>query len=136
MVGRAFVLLRQRPIEDLYATRAAQSDFLPLHKLPDRFLTILVGSEDPEFYRHKGFNLEAMRYAARANHQAGEIVMGGSTITQQLAKNLYLDFHRKYARKAVELVIAREAERKLGKEKILELFLNTVYYGNLFMKQL
>ena len=122
--------MRRRPLEKLYATRAAQSDFVPLGELPERFLAIMVGSEDPAFYRHKGYNCDAIRHAARANRQAGEIVAGGSTITQQLAKNLYLHFHRTYARKAIELIIAREAERKLGKDKILELYLNVVYYGN------
>jgi membrane peptidoglycan carboxypeptidase len=130
VVGCALNLMRRRPLEGLYAARAAQDDFVPLRELPERFITMLVGSEDREFYRHKGYNCTAMRRAARKNRQAGEIVAGGSTITQQLAKNLYLRFHRSYARKAVELVIACEAERRLGKDKILELYLNVAYYGN------
>ena len=56
--------------------------------------------------------------------------MGGSTITQQLAKNLYLRFDHSYVRKATELVIALEIERKLGKDKVLELYLNIIYFGN------
>ena len=130
VVGRAFVLMKRRPFESVYEMRVAQSDFVALRDLPKRLVELTLESEDPEFYRHKGFNPKGIRDAVQINHSARKIATGGSTITQQLAKNLYFNFEHSYLRKATELVIALEAERKLGKDKILELYLNIIYYGN------
>ena len=130
VVGRAFLLMRKRPIQALYAMRAAQPDFVALKDLPARLVQMTLESEDSEFYSHRGYNLEGIRDAVQINRRAREIATGGSTITQQLAKNLYFHFGHSYLRKATELVIALQAERKLGKDKILELYLNIIYYGN------
>ena len=130
IVARALQLMRQRPLEELYKARKEQADFVALQDLPQRFVQLTVQSEDSDFYDHGAFCWEGIRDAAQVNRQAGGITMGGSTITQQLAKNLYFHFSHSYVRKALELVIALEAERKLGKDKVLELYLNIIYYGN------
>ena len=130
IAGRAFALMRHRPLESFYQMRASQPDFVPLQDLPKRLVELTLASEDSEFYSHKGYNIGGIRDAVQINHRAGKIATGGSTITQQLAKNLYFDFSHSYLRKAMELIIALEAERKLGKDKILELYLNIIYYGN------
>ena len=130
VAGYAFFLTRKRPIEKIYELRSAQPDFVPLPDLPERLVRLTLESEDSEFYDHKGYNLEGIRDALQINHRAGKVAVGGSTITQQLIKNLYFHFGHNYLRKATELLIALEAERKLGKDKILELYLNVIYYGN------
>ena len=130
VAGRALLLMRKRPFDELYEMRAAQPDFVALQDLPERLVQMTVESEDPAFYLHKGYNPERIRDAILLNRRAGRIAAGGSSITQQLAKNLYFRFDHSYLRKATELVIALDMERKLGKDKILELYLNIIYYGN------
>ena len=130
VVGRAFLLMRKRPIEEFYETRKGQRDFVPLRDMPERLVRFVLESEDSDFYTHGALCWEGIRDAASMNRQAGKVAMGGSTITQQLAKNLYFRFHHSYVRKATEAVIACEVERKLGKDKVLELYLNVIYFGN------
>ncbi|MBR3225331.1 MAG: transglycosylase domain-containing protein [Atopobiaceae bacterium] len=130
IVGRAFLLLKRRPLEEFYETRRTQPDFVALQDLPERLVQFTVESEDPGFYTHGAFCWERIRDAVNINREKGKIAVGGSTITQQLAKNLYFRFDHSFLRKAAELVIALEAERKLGKDKVLELYLNIIYYGN------
>lgn len=130
VAGRAFLLTKNRPIEEIYKLRASQPDFVPLQDMPERLVLMTLDSEDSDFYNHRGYNLVGIRDAMQINRSRGKIAAGGSTITQQLAKNLYFHFGHSYLRKATELLIALDAERKLGKDKILELYLNIIYYGN------
>jgi len=126
----AFALMRRRPLTALYAARAAQADFCPLDAMPPAMVSYILLTEDATFFEHPGVIWSAVREAVRINFRARSIVLGGSTITQQLVKNLYFHFRQRYLRKAVELVITLAAERKLGKKKILELYLNIIYFGN------
>ena len=80
---------------------------LPLSRMPKRQIELLVAVEDPTFSTHHGFALDGIRKAAEENSRAERIVRGGSTITQQLVKNLYFRFTRSYLRKMSELLIAR-----------------------------
>ena len=130
ITGHALILMTKRPPLALYESRRRQADFLPLDQIPARRIELLVRQEDPNFYTHPGFDIEAIRKALRENAREERIVCGGSTITQQLAKNLYLRFTRNYRRKLVELLIALGLERILGKERILELYVNIIYFGN------
>jgi monofunctional glycosyltransferase len=86
-------------------------------------------SEDNSFYEHEGVDVEGMKEALRKDWDRRRITHGGSTITQQLAKNLYLSPSRSPRRKIKEILIAREMERKLTKKRILELYLNVVELG-------
>ena len=130
VAGYACVLLIKRPPLKLYELRRRQPDFLPLNQIPVRQIQLIVRQEDPNFYTHPGYDIEALRKAWRTNKCEGKIVLGASTITQQLAKNLYLRFTKSYLRKAVELLIALALERRLGKEGILEMYVNIIYFGN------
>lgn len=130
ILGHALVLLKRRPLEVLYETRKAEPDFVPLQDMPKQLVQFTVESEDSGFYTHGAFCWEGIRDAVQINREKGKIAVGGSTITQQLIKNLYFRFNHSYARKATEAIISLEAERKLGKDKILELYLNIIYYGN------
>jgi monofunctional biosynthetic peptidoglycan transglycosylase len=86
-------------------------------------------AEDNEFYEHEGVDTKAMREAFERNWKRGRITHGGSTITQQLAKNLYLSPSRNPLRKVREYFIARSLERNLSKKRILEIYLNVVEMG-------
>jgi penicillin-binding protein 1A len=100
-------------------------DALPKH-VPAAFLAI----EDRRFYHHLGVDFRGMARAARANAKAGRTVEGGSTITQQLAKNAFLKPERSLRRKAQEAVIAVYLELRLSKDEILARYLSSIYFGD------
>jgi penicillin-binding protein 1A len=106
-----------------YGRRTALAD-LPDH-VPQAFLAI----EDRRFYSHEGVDRMAVLRALVANLRAGETVQGGSTISQQLARNLFLTQRQTMNRKLREMVLASRIERRLSKDEILELYLNRVYLG-------
>lgn len=89
----------------------------------------VVTAEDDEFWRHDGVDWAAIRAAYERNRKAGRFAAGGSTITMQLARNLFLSPSKNPLRKAKEILIARRLERELGKRRILELYLNVVEWG-------
>ena len=89
----------------------------------------MIAVEDPAFYMHPGFDVRSMARAMDANMTKGELRYGGSTITQQLAKNLFLTGERTWERKMKELVYALVMEWNLGKDRILELYLNYAQWG-------
>ncbi len=107
-----------------YYAEAVEVNQLPKH-LVDAFIAI----EDRRFYQHKGVDERAVVRALLANWQAGRITQGGSTITQQLARMLFLERDQTIRRKFQEIVIARELEQGLSKRQILELYLNRVFLG-------
>jgi monofunctional biosynthetic peptidoglycan transglycosylase len=90
----------------------------------------VVATEDASFFEHEGFDWEGIKDAAVYNLEAGEFKRGGSTITQQLAKNLYLSSERSLLRKAKEALITRSLEHELTKRRILELYLNVAEWGH------
>lgn len=90
----------------------------------------VIAAEDSKFARHKGFDWRALRFAALANWKRRKWVVGGSTITQQLARNLYLSGQPLLRRKAQEAAIAVMLETLLSKRRILELYLNVVEWGD------
>jgi monofunctional biosynthetic peptidoglycan transglycosylase len=89
----------------------------------------VIASEDANFADHDGVDWEALQKAYERNNKRHKVVGGGSTITQQLAKNLFLSGSRSYLRKGQEMIIAFMLETVLSKERILELYLNVVEYG-------
>jgi monofunctional biosynthetic peptidoglycan transglycosylase len=97
--------------------------------IPAALKKAVVAAEDANFYAHEGVDYEAIREAIKTDLEKGRIVRGGSTITQQLAKNLFLSREKTLARKAKEIVLARRMENVLSKQRILELYLNVVELG-------
>ena len=128
--GYAQVVMWKRPIMRFYEERSSQKDYCPYEQIPKKMAEYVVTIEDDRFFDHKGFRYDSIRYAYKRNRKEKKIIAGGSTITQQLAKNMYFHFRRSYFRKIIELVIAIRIEHKLSKEKILELYLNIIYFGN------
>ncbi len=98
--------------------------------LPDYVTQALIAIEDRRFRYHYGIDPFGLARAMVANARAGRIVQGGSTLTQQLAKNLFLDPDRTLERKLQEMVLAIWLETKFSKDEILQLYLNRVYYGS------
>ena len=90
----------------------------------------MVAAEDAKFVDHEGFDWDGIQIAIEKNQKKGRVVAGGSTITQQLAKNLFLTPSRSYVRKAEEAVITVMLEAFLPKRRILELYLNVIEWGN------
>jgi monofunctional biosynthetic peptidoglycan transglycosylase len=101
----------------------------PYGAIPSALRKAVVASEDAHFYSHDGVDYEAIRDAIRTDLEKGRFVRGGSTITQQLAKNLFLSREKTIVRKVKELVLARRMEDALSKQRILELYLNVVELG-------
>jgi monofunctional biosynthetic peptidoglycan transglycosylase len=103
--------------------------WVPLAQISPHLQRAVIVAEDASFWSHEGFDWEGIRDAAIHNLGAGAIKRGGSTITQQLAKNLYLPSERSWLRKAREAMITRSLEHRLSKPRILELYLNVVEWG-------
>ncbi len=99
-------------------------------QIADDLKRAVLISEDARFMEHFGFDWRGIRHAIERNEQAGRPVAGGSTVTQQLAKNLFLSSEKSYARKIQEALIALMLEATLSKKRILELYLNTAQWGN------
>ena len=126
----AFLLAVRRPIKKLYENRKNQADFEPLSAIPKVMIRYILLSEDATFYMHHGVIPKAVKAAFKLNFRKKRIVTGGSTITQQLVKNLYFGFEHNYFRKLAEIFLSLYVESVLGKDKILELYFNIIYYGN------
>jgi monofunctional glycosyltransferase len=103
--------------------------WVPLSRISPHLRRAVVAAEDASFFTHEGFDWEGMKDAAIYDLEKGELKRGGSTITQQLAKNLYLSSERSIFRKAHEALITRSLEHHLSKERILELYLNVAEWG-------
>ena len=104
--------------------------FVPLSKIPVRLRQAVIASEDARFYEHGALDLQGIARAAVRNLMAASVKEGGSTITQQLAKTLFLSHERTIGRKVKELQLAAELEQRYTKDQILEMYLNAIYFGH------
>ena len=103
-------------------------EFVPLSQISPDFQHAVIAAEDARFYQHHGFDWHAMQIAAEEDMEGGRI-RGGSTLTQQLVKNLFFGTGRSILRKGAEFTLVPVAELVLGKQRILELYLNVVEWG-------
>ncbi|MEN8760448.1 MAG: PBP1A family penicillin-binding protein [Desulfobacterales bacterium] len=103
---------------------------VPLTEIPDMLIKAFVAAEDSRFYTHQGIDLLSITRAFIKNIEAGSIVQGGSTITQQVTKSFLLTPERSYTRKMKEAILAYRIEKALNKEDILYLYLNQIYLGH------
>ncbi len=109
--------------------RGVAYDYMPIDLLPKHVIDAVVATEDHRFFDHWGLDPIGFGRAMLANLRAGRYAQGGSTLTQQLAKNLFLSSDRRLGRKMEELYLAFWLEMRLSKKDILELYLNRVYFG-------
>lgn len=121
----------QRRIEALVTGEdyAKRYEFRPASEISDDLERAVVAAEDTRFYDHYGIDLVELRRAREEAARRNEPPRGASTITQQLVKNLYFTTHRSYLRKGLELTITPLAELILGKDRILELYVNVIEWG-------
>ena len=115
----------QRPID----VSPSSPDFIALHDVPPLFVRTLLLAEDAGFYGHRGIDLRELPSALLTNWSRGGAARGASTITQQLAKNLFLSRDKEVGRKLQELAITFLLESALGKDRILEIYLNIIEWG-------
>jgi monofunctional biosynthetic peptidoglycan transglycosylase len=104
--------------------------WVPYNRISNHLKRAIIAAEDSNFSEHEGVDWEAMQKAWEKNTKKGKVVAGGSTITQQLAKNLFLSGDRSYLRKGQEVVITYMLEYWMDKERIFEVYLNVVEWGN------
>lgn len=116
-------------IQQAVDKRLSREYYVPLSEIPPDMQHAIIAVEDNRFYSHHGIDPEGMMRAALVNLQYGAIEEGGSTITQQLVKNLFLTHEQSFGRKAEELLLALDMEAHYSKDEILEMYLNTIYYG-------
>lgn len=114
------------------ASRINPDTYVKLRDIPVSLQHAVVAVEDNRFYSHHGFDPQGIMRAALVNLQYGQIEEGASTITQQLVKNLFLSHEQSFGRKAEELLLSLDLEANYSKDEILELYLNTIYYGSNF----
>ncbi|GAB6007247.1 PBP1A family penicillin-binding protein [Geobacillus vulcani] len=108
---------------------AANIEEVPIDRVPNYFLEAIVATEDRRFYEHDGVDYYRLLRAMWRNIRAGAWVEGGSTITQQLAKNVFLTNEKTLTRKWKEWLIAQKIERTYSKQEILEMYINRIYFG-------
>ena len=106
------------------------SYYVSIEEMPVDAVTAIVSIEDKKFFRHHGIDYRALLRAVKAMVQNGEVKQGGSTITMQLARNIFLSQEKTWQRKVEEMYIATELENKYSKDQILEFYLNNIYFGN------
>ncbi len=135
-LSRGFNLYRdaltQTSFEDMASSIRSSEGFTPLDELPDLYLQAVIAVEDHRFYLHPGFDIISTTRALVNDLKAGSIVEGGSTITQQLAKNQYFTQAQTLERKIAEVFMALSMEQHFSKRQILELYVNSIYFGDGF----
>jgi monofunctional biosynthetic peptidoglycan transglycosylase len=104
--------------------------WIPYKRISNNLKRAIIASEDANFSEHEGIDWVSLEKAYEKNIKKGHVVMGGSTITQQLAKNLFLSGERCYLRKGQEFILAYMLEYWMDKERIFEIYLNVVEWGN------
>ena len=122
--------LEECPVQEMAERIESKPDYTPVDELPQIYLDAVISVEDHRFYSHPGVDLLAIGRAAFNDLRTLSFAEGGSTITQQLAKNLYFTQEKKMERKAAEVFMAFALEKEYSKNEILELYVNTIYFGN------
>lgn len=125
----SFMKYREREWKSRGRKIKIQKTWVPLLGISPYLIKAVIIAEDDKFWSHKGFDLEAIQKALEKDLQKGVLKFGGSTISQQLAKNLYLTPSRNPLRKLKEAIITWRIERTLSKSRILELYLNVIEWG-------
>jgi monofunctional glycosyltransferase len=125
----AFMDARLTAMQAKNPKAALQYQWMPYEKISDNLKRALIIAEDAKFLDHDGFDWEAIQEAAEKNLRRGKVVAGGSTISQQLAKNLFLSGQRTPGRKLQEAAITVMIESVMSKRRILEIYLNVIEWG-------
>jgi monofunctional glycosyltransferase len=125
----SFMELRKKQLSAAGKSDALEHRWVAYERISPNLRRAVLVSEDSGFYQHEGVEIEELKKLARESWENRKLGRGGSTITQQLAKNLWLSPSRSPLRKIRELILARQLERELSKKRILEIYLNVVEFG-------
>ncbi len=126
----AFMQLRIAEARDAGRKFSIRQQWLPYRQISPQLRRAVIVTEDAAFFDHDGIDLDEIRASLERNWEEGQFLRGGSTITQQLAKNLYLSESRNPMRKLVEFFIAKRLEAALTKQRIFEIYLNMIEWGD------
>ena len=124
------VAIEEISLEDKINNIKSIENYTKLEELPKIYKDAVLAVEDHRFYKHGGVDIISIGRAVIKDIQAMSFVEGGSTITQQVAKNTYFTQEKKITRKIAEVFMAREIEKNYSKDEILEIYLNTSYFGD------
>jgi monofunctional biosynthetic peptidoglycan transglycosylase len=122
--------MRLESVREEHPNSAIRYTWVPYRKISAHLKRAVIAAEDARFFDHDGFDWDGIRKAYEKNIREGEVVAGGSTITQQLAKNLFLSADRAWWRKAQEAAFTVMIELLMDKRRILELYLNVIEWGD------
>ena len=125
-----FMEIRLAELREKNPQAQLQQQWLPYERISPHLKRALIASEDAKFVDHEGFDWDGMQKALEKNQKKGKPVAGGSTISQQLAKNLFLSPNKSYLRKAEEAIITLMLENLWSKRRIFEVYLNVIEWGN------
>jgi monofunctional glycosyltransferase len=125
----ALMQLRKEQTEAQDEKYYIRQNWVSFQTIPDLLKKAVRISEDASFYEHKGIDYEELKESIKKNFEEGTLVRGGSTITQQLAKNLFLSPEKSFLRKIIEYFIAKRLENELSKDRIFNLYLNVIELG-------
>ena len=121
--------LEQMPLSKKVASIREKENYAKIDEIPQIYKNAVISVEDHRFYKHHGIDIIAIGRATINDIKAMSFVEGGSTITQQLSKNIYFTQEKKITRKIAEVFMSFEIEKNYNKDEILELYLNTSYFG-------
>ncbi len=126
----AFMRQQLERLQEKNPKAMLKHQWVPYDRISNHLKRAIIAAEDANFAEHEGVDWAALQKAYEKNAKKGKVVRGGSTITQQLAKNLFLSGERSYVRKAQEMVITFMLEAVMDKRRIFEIYLNVVEWGN------
>ncbi|MHB1590794.1 MAG: monofunctional biosynthetic peptidoglycan transglycosylase [Sulfuricella sp.] len=126
----AFMEQRLETLQTKNPEAELRHQWVPYNRISNNLKRALIAAEDSKFLDHEGFDWESIQKAYEKNQKKGKIVAGGSTISQQLAKNLFLSSRKAFWRKAEEAVITVMLEHMMSKRRILDIYLNVIEWGN------
>ncbi len=134
VVGKGYDMYKEAiektPLADKIAEIKSRENYTQISELPQMYINAVISVEDHRFYKHNGIDIIAIGRATINDIKAMDFVEGGSTITQQLSKNEYFTQKKQITRKIAEVFMAFEIEKSCEKNEILELYINTIYFGN------
>jgi len=117
-------------VKDRITAIQNQENFTKINQVPHIFIDAIVAVEDKRFYNHKGVDILSIGRAIKTNIKSKDLTEGGSTITQQISKNLYFSQAKHFTRKIAEIFVAQDIEKLYSKEEILEIYININFYGS------
>ncbi len=134
IIGKGYdmykVAIQEVSLSEKVETIRSKENYAKIEEVPQMYKNAVISVEDHRFYKHGGIDIISIVRATINDIKAMEFVEGGSTITQQLAKNIYFTQEKKITRKIAEVFMAFDIEKSYTKDEILELYLNTSYFGD------